>query len=273
MSYNRTWLLSFIIFQSLARNTILSRRAAIIELHKNGHLNSEIVKSLKKNKMFVSRTISRFLDTGSIQDRSRKGRKRTVRTSTLRKNVKLRLSRNPVRSMRKLAKEMNIARESMRLLVRNELGMSSYKFQKKQLLSVKNREKRLKRCRSLLGRFTGGLQNQILFSDEKLFVVEQQINKQNDRILATNKESLPPSSFRVSRTQKPASVMVCAGVTSDGRTPLVFIPQGVKINQSIYRESILESVLKPWVQKHFGSWPWTFQQDSAPAHRARATQE
>ena len=91
---------------------------------------------------------------------------------------------------------------------------------------------------------TGGLQNQILFSDEKLFVVEQQINKQNDRILATNKESLPPSPFHVSRTQKPVSVMVWVGVTSDGRTPLVFIPQGVKINQSIYRESILESVLK-----------------------------
>ena len=184
----------FYYFQSLARNMMLSRRAAVIE---HGHLNSEIVKSLKTNKMFVSRTISRFLDTGSIQDRSRKGRKRTVRTSTLRKNVKLRLSRNPVRSMRKLAKEMNIARESMRLLVRNELAISSYKFQKKQLLSVQNREKRLKRCRSLLGRFTGRLQNQILFSDEKLFVVEQQINKQNDRILATNKESLPPSSLRV----------------------------------------------------------------------------
>ena len=67
--------------------------------------------------------------------------------------------------------------------------------------------------------------------------------------------------------------MVWAGVTSDGRTPLVFIPQGVKINQYIYRESILESILKPWAQKHFGSRPWTFQQDSVPAHRARATQE
>ncbi|KAI6651345.1 hypothetical protein LOD99_5311 [Oopsacas minuta] len=155
---------------------MLSRRSAVIELHKNGHSNSETVKSLKTNKMFVSRTIFRFLETGSIQDRSRKGRKRTVRTSTLRKNVKRRISRNPGRSMRKLAKEINVARESMRLMVRNELAMSSYKFQKKQLLSVKNKKERLDRCQSLLGRFTGGLQNQILFSDEKLFVVEQQIN-------------------------------------------------------------------------------------------------
>ena len=67
--------------------------------------------------------------------------------------------------------------------------------------------------------------------------------------------------------------MVWAGVTADGRTPLVFIPQGVKINQQVYRESILESVLKPWAQKHFKGSSWTFQQDSAPAYKAKATQE
>ena len=63
-------------------------------------------------------------------NRLRPRRKRTVRTSTLRKNVKLRIQRNPARSMRKPAKEMHIARESMRLLVRTELGMTPYKYQK-----------------------------------------------------------------------------------------------------------------------------------------------
>ena len=42
--------------------------------------------------------------------------------------------------------------------------------------------------------------------------------------------------------------MVWAGVTSDGRTPPVFIPQEVKINHMVYRETILESILKPWAQ-------------------------
>ena len=76
--------------------------------------------------------------------------------------------------------------------------------------------------------------------------MEHHINKQNDRILATDKLPFDSHSFRVDRTQKPASLMVWAGVTADRRTPLVFIPQGVKINQQVYRESILESVLKPW---------------------------
>ena len=41
----------------------------------------------------------------------------------------------------------------------------------------------------------------------------------------------------------------------------------------VYRETILESILKPWAQKHFKGRCWTFQPDSAPAHKARATQD
>ena len=141
--------------------------------------------ALYLNWIFELFSRSRFTDTGSIQDRPRPGRKRTVRTSTLRKNVKLRIQRNPARSMRKLAKEVNIARESMRLLVRTELGMTPYKYQEVQLLSDQNKVKRLGRSRLMLARFANGSHNQIVFSDEKLFVVEHHINKQNDWILAT----------------------------------------------------------------------------------------
>ena len=141
----------------------------------------------------------------------------------------------------------------MRRLVRNDLGMKAYKLHKRQLLTQPNKQKRLKRCKAMISRFTDGRHEQILFSDEKLFTVEQVINKQNNRILATDRNTLPQATFRVSMTQKPASVMVWAGVTSDGRTPLVFIPHGVKINQNIYRTTILEAVVKPWAKNHFGN--------------------
>ena len=37
------------------------------------------------------------------------------------------------------------------------------------------------------------------------------------------------------RRQKPASVMIWAGVTSTGeKTPLIFIEEGVKVNQHVY---------------------------------------
>ena len=52
-----------------------------------------------------------------------------------------------------------------------------------------------------------------------------------------------------------------AAITADGRSPLVFIDRGIKINAEYYRENILEGAVKPWVRKHFCHRPWTFQQD------------
>ncbi|VDP13493.1 unnamed protein product [Heligmosomoides polygyrus] len=56
-------------------------------------------------------------------------------------------------------------------------------------------------------------------------------------------------------------------------SPLVFVGSGVKINKDEYQKTILEDVLKPWADAHFGNDRWCFQQDSAPAHKARTTQE
>ena len=107
-----------------------------------------------------------------------------------------------------MTKEMNTSRESIRRLVRNDLGMEAYKLHKLQLFTQLNKQKTLKRCKAMIFRYTDGRHKQILFSDEKLFTVEQAINKQNNRILATDRNRLPQSTFKVSRTQKPASVMV-----------------------------------------------------------------
>jgi transposase len=129
---------------------------------------------------------------------------------------------------------------------------------------------RLTRCKLLKQRFANSAHRQILFTDEKLFTIEQAYNSQNNRIWS--KES-PGTSAIISRTQKPASVMVWAGVTATGKTPLVFIDSGVKINQEVYRQMILKDVVHPWTKRHFGKIKWTLQQDSAPSHRAKATQQ
>lgn len=67
--------------------------------------------------------------------------------------------------------------------------------------------------------------------------------------------------------------MVWGGICSSGKTPLIFVEKGVKMNQEIYRRDILEAVVLPWSRQHFGNRQWTFQQDSAPAHRASSVQQ
>ena len=88
-----------------------------------------------------------------------------------------------------------------------------------------------------------------VFSDEKLFSIQASFNHQNDRVLATDSRNVPDKHRRVFRTQKPASVMVWAAVSQAGKSPLVFVPEGVKINKETYIETILEQTLKPWAKK------------------------
>ena len=66
--------------------------------------------------------------------------------------------------------------------------------------------------------------------------------------------------------------MVWAAVTAIGRSPLLFVPSGVKLNSQGYVADILKGCLLPWTNQHFQGEPWTLQQDSAPSHGSKFTQ-
>ena len=106
----------------------------------------------------------------------------------------------------------------------------------------------------------------VIFSDEKLFTIEQAHNIQNDRVLAKNSAEANKRGRRVCKTQKPKSVMVWGAVTETGKLPLVFVESGVKINAENYVNDILRPVVLPWIQANSKDGPWTFQQDSQLRH-------
>lgn len=51
-----------------------------------------------------------------------------------------------------------------------------------------------------------------------------------------------------------------------------FCEQGVKTEAKNYQEDVLEKVVKPLNNTLFNKKHWVFQQDSAPAHKAKSTQ-
>nr|BAN21458.1 unkown protein [Riptortus pedestris] len=67
--------------------------------------------------------------------------------------------------------------------------------------------------------------------------------------------------------------MVWWGVCYDGTTMLHFCENGVKTSAKNYQDDILEPVVKPLNETLFAGSHWVFQQDSAPAHKARSTQQ
>lgn len=247
-----------------------SKRSAILELFRRGKRQCEIVRLLNVSRQTVSKAINRFKELGHEGDRAGRGRKRTANTSRNRKIIKKRIKLNSRVSMRKIARETGISRESVRRIAKEELNLKPYKLQKVQLLTDENKRVRLQRCRQLKRRAAGRQWERILFTDEKLFTVEQAHNRQNDRSWSAE---APSTSAIVEHRQNPQSVMVWGGICASGKTPLVFVDQGVKVNQEVYHRDILEVVVLPWAQQHFGDAEWTFQQDSAPAHKAKTTQE
>ena len=63
--------------------------------------------------------------------------------------------------------------------------------------------------------------------------------------------------------------MVSVGISALGRTSIHFIEPGVKVNGQYYRDALLMQGLLPEIRE-FSEY-FTFQQDGAPAHRARET--
>lgn len=247
-----------------------NKREAIIALFESGMRNCDIVRTLKAPKSTVSDAIKRFKELNTSDDRKGRGRKRTVRTAYNRKIIRQRINRNPKISMRRVALETKISNRSVRRIVKEELMLFPYKFRKAQFLTDKNKMVRLQKCKLLLSRHVALNWENILFTDEKIFTIEQQFNLQNNRIWSSSR---PDESAIISRRQGAQSVMVWGGICASGKTPLIFVEKGVKLNKENYLRDILQSVVLPWSQQHFENQFWTFQQDSAPSHGAKIVQQ
>ena len=247
---------------------------AIERMHRGGKTASEILKALKGtvSRSGVFKALKRLRETGSTQPRVRRTPERPVRTKKLIKSIREKLRRNPARSANKLAKEAHVSPSTMQRLLKSDLKVKPYKITKRQLLSEATKNKRFERAKMLLTRLSDDTQPTVLWTDEKLFTVQAIHNSQNDRVWTKNKDSVSVEKRTSFRRQKPASVMVWGGVTSSGqKSPLIFVEDGVKVNQHVYLDMLKEKVL-PWVDTLPGDEGVTLQQDGATAHTANLVQ-
>ena len=111
-----------------------AKRSLIMKYHNEGKSASEISKIPSVNRWIVYRTIKRYEETGSTQDSFRKGRPCSVRTPAVRNNS--------VRSIQGMAIDFNISTRSMGRIVKEDIGLTCYKFREVQLLSEVNRRRR-----------------------------------------------------------------------------------------------------------------------------------
>ena len=176
------------------------------------------------------------------------------------------MRRNSRHSAAKMTAVAGISLTEMRQILTEDLRTYPYKMQKMHELLTAHECMRLDRYQRILNIMKDGTVPNLLFTDAKKFDVQQCLYHRNDRVPSRDRAV---EGRRVSRRQNPLSVMVWAAITATGRSPLVFVPSGVKLNSHHYISDILEAELLPWACKHFYGAPWTLQQVCTPAHGSK----
>ena len=110
------------------------------------------------------------------------------------------------------------------------------------------------------------------FSDEKVFTVQTPTNTQNDCVYAAvsaKHGDVPPEWLLQGRKHFSPSVMVSVSVSKRGKTSLVFVKPGAKINSTHYCDHVQEgNGLLQDIRRLLGTH-FIFQQGEAPADRSR----
>ncbi|VDP10871.1 unnamed protein product [Heligmosomoides polygyrus] len=140
--------------------------------------------------------------------------------------------------MRKMASELNVSATTMKRVAKNELGLYPYKFHQLHGQTPAQMEGRRKKPPRLLERHD---HYTTLFTDKKLFSIEQHFDRRNSRLLAESGEDADT----VNRNSYAASLMVWAGVCATRWTRLVFVEKGAKVNTNVYLNDIVMKELVP----------------------------
>jgi len=167
--------------------------------------------------------------------------------------------------------EIGIYCSGVHKIIHCDLQLKFLKRRRAQQLSEANRVARLTRCKQLPTRYDDSAVDFIWFTDEKEFTAEPPFTSQNDRVcvpVGTKKRFIQPSRLLRTRWTFSKSVVVLVALSKMGVTELMFVDTGV--NGQYNRNVLLSQQMIPAIKQVAGD-TFVFQQDSAPAHRARDT--
>lgn len=245
-------------------------------------LGAKAIKKVYPEKQWSLTTLNRLCrqinETGSVIERKKgSGRPKSARTTeNIAKVHELICSQEDrpgtSKSTRETARAVGISEGSVRNIAKSDIGLSSFKRTPVQVINEATRQKRLTRSKSLLRRLTVQKSKRVFFTDEKIFYISPPVNSQNNRLWsAGRKRDVDPKRLLVERAKFSAHVMVSAGISYAGKGRLHFVADKAKINADYYVNILLPQLIEDCEKLMPGSF--IFQQDGAPAHTARQTQE
>ncbi|UYV72546.1 hypothetical protein LAZ67_9003640 [Cordylochernes scorpioides] len=162
-------------------NREFENRAAIIVALRAGRSPKEIVDFLKLPKTTIYRVKKQFDEADSNKEGIATRKKHSRRSDRVRgegfvKNVKEKIDGNPGKSMRAIAKEMDVGSMTIVRTIHEDLGLKSYALRKGQLLTENMKNNRKGKAAALLNNLKHDSFGMLrFFSDEKNFDVDQKL--------------------------------------------------------------------------------------------------
>ena len=124
------------------------------------------------------------------------------------------IRQDPGRSMRSLARELDVHEKTIRRKVKGELNLKSYALRRGQFMNQATKERRCEKAKLMLNKLKSPVVRNplIFFSDEKNFNQDQKVNRKNNRWLASDRHEVPI----VMSTKFPTTTMVLGVVSNEG---------------------------------------------------------
>jgi transposase len=207
----------------------------------------------------------RFAEGSSEQDQPRSGRPRKL-TPALCKQLTKRVSGHRGRSTRRSAawlratKGVSVSRKTVARAL-TEANLFPYHRRKQPKLTAAHRAARV----DFAKKFKSHNWVRTLMTDETQVSLVARPNSKNDVIWLPKGADVPT----VDQDNYAQTLRFWAGASAQGRTKLYFFDGD--LDGLAYRNILTNSL--PDMKSIFGSRPWTFQHDGAPAHTAKETND
>ena len=188
------------------------QKAKIVTLRDANYSFGEISKKLGINRSTAYRIYKKFKETGTVENKKRKGRPSKLSkkvASAIEKKIKENPTITSDELRRSLGNKATVSASSIRRY-RKRLGFSASKGKSFDHLSEKHKQQRLLYCKN----HANDKFSNVLFTDEKpfeLFKVRRKVwRKKGDPVVKRRKTKYPPK------------VQIWAGISKMGKTEVIF---------------------------------------------------
>ena len=207
--------------------------------------------------------VRKFDETGSLEDRPRSGRPRSISTDENKERVRSTFEENPATSTRRASLELNLSRSSLQRMMK-ELGLKPYRPQLLHSLNEDDPDRRCEFADTFLNLLAddSSLLNRIVWTDEANFKLNGHVNRHNCVYYAVENPHVI-----ITQEMNSPGITVWAGIWVGGIIGPFFFDGNVTADS--YLEMLRKDIVTS-ISSQMDLEDVVYMHDGAPAHYARS---